>query len=73
VNLSKKRRNRMRHGEAAIIALSRSRSRCHLIPPTQPPGLSLSVDPSMRNSNTNDTEALVDHEAVLVYDERTAV
>lgn len=64
----------MRHGEAAIIALSRSRSRCHLLPPTQPPVLSLSTAASNRSGNSNkDTESLVDHEAVLVYDERTAV
>ncbi|KAF4522333.1 hypothetical protein B566_EDAN011334 [Ephemera danica] len=70
VNLSKKRRNRMRNGEAAIIALSRSRSRCHLLPSSQPPGLGLN---RAGCSTSKDTESLVDHEAVIVYDERTAV
>ncbi|KAK9890496.1 hypothetical protein WA026_010577 [Henosepilachna vigintioctopunctata] len=51
VNFSKKRKNRMRNDEAAIIALSKSRSQfLH-----------------------KDTDALVDNEAVIVYDERTAL
>ncbi|XP_058454530.1 G-box-binding factor-like isoform X1 [Malaya genurostris] len=49
VNFSKKRRNRMRNDEAAIIALSRSRSQ------------NLSSLP------------LADQDAVVVYDERTAL
>nr|CAD7589921.1 unnamed protein product [Timema genevievae] len=51
VNFSKKRKNRMRNDEAAIIALSKSRSQyLH-----------------------KDTDSLVDNEAVIVYDERTAL
>lgn len=51
VNFSKKRKNRMRNDEAAIIALSKSRSQfLH-----------------------KDTDSLVDNEAVVVYDERTAL
>ncbi|XP_044742940.1 uncharacterized protein LOC123305319 [Chrysoperla carnea] len=53
VNFSKKRKNRMRNDEAAIIALSKSRSQF---------------------LHTNkDTDSLVDNEAVIVYDERTAL
>ncbi|KAK7790331.1 hypothetical protein R5R35_003682 [Gryllus longicercus] len=51
VNFSKKRKNRMRNDEAAIIALSKSRSQyLH-----------------------KDTDSLVNNEAVIVYDERTAL
>ncbi|XP_054282164.1 uncharacterized protein LOC128999606 [Macrosteles quadrilineatus] len=51
VNFSKKRKNRMRNDEAAIIALSKSRSQfLH-----------------------KDTDSLVDNEAVIVYDELTAL
>lgn len=51
VNFSKKRKNRMRNDEAAIIALSKSQSQfLH-----------------------RDTDCLVDNEAVIVYDERTAL
>lgn len=51
MNFSKKRKNRMRNDEAAIIALSKSRSQyLH-----------------------KDTDSLVDNEAVIVYDERTAL
>ncbi|XP_055607414.1 G-box-binding factor-like isoform X2 [Uranotaenia lowii] len=49
VNFSKKRRNRMRNDEAAIIALSRSRSQ------------NLAAHP------------LADQDAVVIYDERTAL
>lgn len=49
VNFSKKRKNRMRNDEAAIIALSKSQY-LH-----------------------KDTDTLVDNEAVIVYDERTAL
>lgn len=49
VNFSKKRRNRMRNDEAAIIALCRSRSQ------------NLSALP------------MADQDAVVVYDERTAL
>lgn len=52
VNFSKKRKNRMRHDEAAVIALSKSRSQF---------------------LNNKDTDILVDNEAVIVYDERTAL
>lgn len=52
VNFSKKRKNRMRNGEAAIIAMSKSRSQF---------------------LNNKDTDILVDNEAVIVYDERTAL
>lgn len=51
VNFSKKRKNRMRNDEAAIIALSKSRSQFF----------------------NKDTDTLVDNEAVIVYDERTAL
>ncbi|RZF32148.1 hypothetical protein LSTR_LSTR004011 [Laodelphax striatellus] len=51
VNFSKKRKNRMRNDEAAIIALSKSRSQFLF----------------------KDTDSLVDNEAVVVYDERTAL
>lgn len=51
VNFSKKRKNRMRNDEAAIIALSKSRSQFL----------------------NKDTDSLVDNEAVVVYDERTAL
>lgn len=51
VNFSKKRKNRMRNDEAAIIALSKSRSQFF----------------------HKDTDSLVDNEAVIVYDERTAL
>lgn len=51
VNFSKKRKNRMRNDEAAIIALSKSRSQFF----------------------NKDTDILVDNEAVIVYDERTAL
>ena len=51
VNFSKKRKNRMRNDEAAIIALSKSRS----------------------EFSYQDTDSLVDNEAVLVYEERTAL
>ncbi|XP_075213066.1 uncharacterized protein LOC142319556 isoform X1 [Lycorma delicatula] len=51
VNFSKKRKNRMRNDEAAIIALSKSRSQFLY----------------------KDTDSLVDNEAVIVYDERTAL
>nr|XP_018903413.1 PREDICTED: uncharacterized protein LOC109034618 isoform X1 [Bemisia tabaci] len=51
VNFSKKRKNRMRNDEAAIIAISKSRSQyLH-----------------------RDTDSLVDNEAIIVYDERTAL
>lgn len=52
VNFSKKRKNRMRNDEAAIIAMSKSRSQF---------------------LNNKDTDILVDNEAVIVYDERTAL
>lgn len=52
VNFSKKKRNRMRNNEAAIIALSKSRSQFF---------------------HNKDTDSLVDNEAVIVYDERTAL
>ncbi|KAI5705251.1 hypothetical protein M8J76_011868 [Diaphorina citri] len=52
VNFSKKKRNRMRNNEAAIIALSKSRSQFF---------------------HHKDTDSLVDNEAVIVYDERTAL
>lgn len=58
----------MRHGEAAIIALSRSRSHLACV---QPPLSSLAT--SRVVGTNNETEALVEHEAVIVYDERTAV
>ncbi|KAK7601899.1 hypothetical protein V9T40_009340 [Parthenolecanium corni] len=51
VNFSKKRKNRMRNNEAAIIALSKSQSQFF----------------------NKDTDNLVDNEAVIVYDERTAL
>uniref|UniRef100_A0A8D8TXI5 Uncharacterized protein n=1 Tax=Cacopsylla melanoneura TaxID=428564 RepID=A0A8D8TXI5_9HEMI len=53
VNFSKKKRNRMRNNEAAIIALSKSRSQFF--------------------HHHKDTDSLVDNEAVIVYDERTAL
>ncbi|XP_050528855.1 uncharacterized protein LOC126898642 isoform X2 [Daktulosphaira vitifoliae] len=52
VNFSKKRKNRMRNDEAAIIAMSKSRSQF---------------------LNNKDTDVLVENEAVIVYDERTAL
>jgi hypothetical protein len=52
VNFSKKRKNRMRNDEAAIIAMSKSRSQF---------------------LNNKDTDILVENEAVIVYDERTAL
>ncbi|XP_050426933.1 uncharacterized protein LOC126837147 isoform X2 [Adelges cooleyi] len=51
VNFSKKRKNRMRNDEAAIIAMSKSRSQFL----------------------NKDTDVLVENEAVIVYDERTAL
>lgn len=56
VNFSKKRKNRMRHDEAAIIAISKSRSQF------------LDKVPA-----DTDTDTLVDNEAVIVYNERTAL
>ncbi|KAK3921916.1 Interference hedgehog [Frankliniella fusca] len=56
VNFSKKRKNRMRHDEAAIIAISKSRSQF--------------LD---KMAAEQDDDALVDNEAVIVYNERTAL
>lgn len=56
VNFSKKRKNRMRHDEAAIIAISKSRSQF--------------LD---KMAAEQDEDALVDNEAVIVYNERTAL
>lgn len=60
VNFSKKRKNRMRHDEAAIIAISKSRSQF----------LDKVLD---KGAGATDTETLVDNEAVIVYNERTAL
>ncbi|KAG8232742.1 hypothetical protein J437_LFUL012987 [Ladona fulva] len=83
VNLSKKRKNRMRSDEAAIIALSKSRSQFLPIPPchshhTASPSTSsiasqIPVSSSIAHRCHRDTDSLVDHEAVIVYDERTAL
>lgn len=58
VNFSKKRKNRMRHDEAAIIAISKSRSQF--------------LDKLAADADA-DTDALADNEAVIVYNERTAL
>ncbi|XP_071452362.1 uncharacterized protein [Hetaerina americana] len=83
VNLSKKRKNRMRSDEAAIIALSKSRSQFLPIPPCHshhaaaPSASAIAVPLPSSSSITHrchrDTDSLVDHEAVIVYDERTAL
>lgn len=83
VNLSKKRKNRMRSDEAAIIALSKSRSQFLPIPPchshhhVSPSTSTISAQMPASSSITHrchrDTDSLVDHEAVIVYDERTAL
>lgn len=55
VNFSKKRKNRMRHDEAAIIAISKSRSQF------------------LDKMEEADNDTLADNEAVIVYNERTAL
>ncbi|CAN7993014.1 unnamed protein product [Ixodes hexagonus] len=62
VNFSKRRKNRMRNDSAAAIAATRSHHQQRYLTPfhTLP-------------SAHNDTDSLVDNEAVVVYDERTAV
>ncbi|CAN7990670.1 unnamed protein product [Ixodes pacificus] len=62
VNFSKRRKNRMRNDSAAAIAATRSYHQQRYLTPfhTLP-------------SAHNDTDSLVDNEAVVVYDERTAV
>ncbi|XP_054157033.1 putative uncharacterized protein DDB_G0277255 isoform X2 [Oppia nitens] len=61
VNFSKKRKNRMRNDSAAAIALNRSGGTDTNI-----------IKTSLRHSH-KDTDTLVDNEAVVVYDERTAL
>ncbi|KAH9360930.1 hypothetical protein HPB48_007011 [Haemaphysalis longicornis] len=63
VNFSKRRKNRMRNDSAAAIAATRSyqHQQCYLSPFHTLP------------SAHTDTDSLVDNEAVVVYDERTAV
>ncbi|XP_054919096.1 uncharacterized protein [Dermacentor andersoni] len=63
VNFSKRRKNRMRNDSAAAIAATRSfqNQQCYLSPFHTLP------------SAHTDTDSLVDNEAVVVYDERTAV
>ncbi|XP_071533480.1 uncharacterized protein [Panulirus ornatus] len=65
-NWSKRRRNRMRSDAAAVIALSKSRGRL-LSPSPQAAGQTVAT------ATPPDTAALVENEAVIVYDERTAL
>ncbi|XP_042216182.1 uncharacterized protein LOC121862172 [Homarus americanus] len=65
-NWSKRRRNRMRSDAAAVIALSKSRGRL-LSPSPQVAGQAAAA------ATPPDTAALVENEAVIVYDERTAL
>ncbi|XP_069175517.1 uncharacterized protein [Procambarus clarkii] len=65
-NWSKRRRNRMRSDAAAVIALSKSRGRL-LSPNPQASGQAAAA------AALPDTAALVENEAVIVYDERTAL
>ncbi|KAK8733319.1 hypothetical protein OTU49_006580 [Cherax quadricarinatus] len=65
-NWSKRRRNRMRSDAAAVIALSKSRGRL-LSPGPQAVGQAAAA------AAQPDTAALVENEAVIVYDERTAL
>ncbi|XP_042862377.1 uncharacterized protein LOC122247292 [Penaeus japonicus] len=64
---SKRRRNRMRSDAAAVIALSKSRGRL-LSPSPQ-----VTAQTSTSVAAQPDTAALVENEAVIVYDERTAL
>ncbi|XP_066949516.1 uncharacterized protein [Macrobrachium rosenbergii] len=80
---SKRRRNRMRSDAAAVIALSKSRGRLMSPGPQSSIGgasSSAGSHPSgVPNSSSThppsspDTAALVNNEAVIVYDERTAL
>ncbi|XP_076036702.1 uncharacterized protein LOC143022413 isoform X2 [Oratosquilla oratoria] len=80
-NWSKRNKNRMRSDAAAVIALSKSRGRLLSSASTSTASTSAmvannvgcAVEGSSCAANHSDTDNLMDNEAVIVYDERTAL